>query len=72
MSALDDVKSYMEFWGWTNGGNPGSVKNDSRGNVIATHGDKIWSSDVENACATLNRIADRACFGLLNDTLRST
>lgn len=60
MTALDDVKEYMEFWGWTNGGNPGSVKKDSRGQVIAIHGDKNWAADVENACATLKRISERA------------
>jgi len=60
MTVLDDVKGYMEFWGWTNGGNPGSVKKDSRGRVIAIHGDPNWAADVENACATLKRIYDTA------------
>lgn len=60
MSALDDVKGYMEFWGWTDGGNPGSVKKDEHGNVIARHGDRHWVADVDNACNTLKRIADRA------------
>lgn len=60
MSALDDVKGYMEFWGWTNGGSPGSVKRDSRDQIIARHGDAIWAADVENACNTIKRIADRA------------
>lgn len=59
MSALDDVKSYMEFWGWKNGGNPGSVKLDVDGKVIATHGDAIWIADVQSACSTLDRIHKR-------------
>ncbi len=60
MGALDDVKSYMEFWGWSNGGEPGSVKRDADGQVIARHGGAQWIADVERACATLERLASRA------------
>jgi hypothetical protein len=60
MSALDDVKSYMEFWGWKNGGNPGSVKIGEDGRVCGTHGDATWIADVEAACATLQRLQDLA------------
>jgi len=59
MGSLDEVKSYMEFWGWKNGGNPGSVKMED-GRVVATHGDATWIADVESACATLKRLHDRA------------
>lgn len=60
MSVLDNVKSYMEFWGWENGGNPGSVKIDAAGKVIALHGDATWIADVEKACATLDRLHQAA------------
>lgn len=60
MSTLDDVKSYMEFWGWKNGGNPGSVKLDADDKVIAIHGGATWISDVEEACQILKWIAHRA------------
>ena len=58
MSALDDVKSYMDFWGWTDGGNPGSVKYDAERRVIARYGGSQWIADVERACETLKRLAD--------------
>ena len=45
MGSLDEVKSYMEFWGWKNGGNLGSVKMED-GRVVATHGDATWIADV--------------------------
>lgn len=59
MSALDEVKSYMEWYGWKNGGNPGSVKM-VEGKVVATHGDATWIEDVDKACQTLQRLHDRA------------
>lgn len=60
MDTLREVKSYMEFWGWTNGGNPGSVKHGVDGKIIACHGDMTWIEDVQKACDTIKRIADRA------------
>ena len=63
MSTLRDVKSYMEFWGWTSGGAPGSVKQDAGGGVIARHGDAAWIEDVQKACDTLDRIAKLAANG---------
>lgn len=60
MNALADVKSYMNFWGWTNHGGPGGVKHDVEGRVIARHGDATWIKDVDEACATLDRIHKRA------------
>lgn len=59
MNALNDVKGYMEFWGWSDGGGPGSVKRDDGGRMIAKHGDAQWQTDVEMACATLMRLQDR-------------
>jgi len=56
MSALADVKSYMEFWGWTNGGAPGSVKHDDEQRIVARYGDTNWIADVDKACATLGRL----------------
>ena len=63
MSTLRDVKSYMEFWGWTSGGAPGSVKQDAGGGIIARHGDAVWIEDVQKACDTLDRIAKLAANG---------
>lgn len=60
MDTLREVKSYMDFWGWTNGGNPGAVKHDLEGHVIASHGDLIWVQDVEKACDTIKRLAELA------------
>lgn len=57
---LREVKSYMEFWGWTNGGGPGAMKFDVDNKIIAHHGDATWIADVENACNTISRLADRA------------
>jgi hypothetical protein len=59
MNALNDVKSYMEFWGWTNGGNPGSIKHDVEKKIVAYYGDATWIDDVQRACDTLKRLADR-------------
>lgn len=55
---LREVKSYMEFWGWTNGGGPGAVKFGVMNKIIAHHGDAVWIKDVEEACAVINRLAD--------------
>ena len=60
MDTLREVKSYMNFWGWTDQGNPGSVKKDVDGKVIAHHGDATWISDVDRACDIIKRLADRA------------
>jgi hypothetical protein len=52
---LRDVKSWMAFYGWTDGGSPGAVKRDADGKEIARHGDAIWIADVEEACAAIER-----------------
>lgn len=57
---LRDVKSYMEFWGWTNGGGPGSVKLGLLNKILAHHGDAVWIEDVDKATKTIARLADRA------------
>lgn len=59
LTALDDVKGYMEFWGWSAGGAPGSVKQDDDGRIIALYGDAQWVADVQRACDTLGRLHDR-------------
>lgn len=63
MNALREVKSYMEFWGWSDGGGPGSVKYGLKGEVLATHGDANWVRDVDSACNTIQRIAERVAPG---------
>lgn len=57
MTALDEIKKWMEFYGWKNGGNPGSVKMDANDKVCAIHGDATWIKDVEEACAAAERVA---------------
>jgi hypothetical protein len=57
-TTLDEVRSYMSFWGWSDGGNPGSTKRDAANNVIARHGDDTWMADVELACVTLMRLVN--------------
>ena len=59
MNALADVKGYMEFWGWTDGGGPGAVKLTTDGDIVARHGDAIWIANVEEACVILDRIHKR-------------
>lgn len=51
MARLSQVKSWMQFWGWTNGGGPGSVKHDANGEVVARHGDGNWNYDINKAIA---------------------
>jgi hypothetical protein len=60
MYTLREVKSYMEFWGWTNGGGPNAVKLDEDRRIIAYHGDETWSKDVEEACKVIQRLAEIA------------
>lgn len=49
MSILSEVKSWMRFWGWTEQGGPGAVKQDIAGRAIARHGDQTWNADVDLA-----------------------
>ena len=59
MSTLAEVKSWMQFYGWRDGGGPGSVKLAYGGSVVAKHGDAQWVKDVEEACAAIEREAAR-------------
>lgn len=54
---LDEIKRWMTFIGWTDGGNPGSVKKDAHGMTIAAHGDATWIEDVQDCCARAERAA---------------
>lgn len=55
MTALDDVKKWMWFIGWTDGGAPGAVKHDADGTVVARAGDITWVTDIEECCAKSER-----------------
>lgn len=46
---LDAVMRWMTYFGWTDGGAPGSVKRDVDGKVIGRHNDYIWDQDVADA-----------------------
>lgn len=48
MSRLDEVKSWMKWWGWgyTDGA---MLKRDVNGNVIARRGDAAWEADIDKA-----------------------
>jgi hypothetical protein len=59
MDTLKEVKSWMNWWGWTDGGAPGSVKKDADGKVVAHHGDATWIDDVQEACDASQRQAAR-------------
>ncbi len=50
---LREVRSWMTFLGWEDGGNPGSVKKSGDGQVVATHGDATWIRDCD---ATVDRL----------------
>ena len=41
-TTLDEVRSFMSYLGWSDGGNPGSVKRDAGGNLIAHYHDDAW------------------------------
>jgi len=60
MSILDDVKKWMNFFGWTDGGQPGSVKKNDVGKIIAHHGDATWIEDVQDAIDRKERANARA------------
>lgn len=55
MQALDDVKSWMTFFGWRDGGGPGSIKQDADGRAIARHGDATWIEDVQTCIEKAER-----------------
>lgn len=55
---LKEVQSWMEFYGWENGGRPGSAKRDAKGRQIASHGDETWNGDVSDAIVTIDRLAN--------------
>ena len=57
--SLDLVKCYMSYWGWSAGGEPGSVKRDADNKVIARHGDSMWKDDIELTCIALTHLMDR-------------
>jgi hypothetical protein len=40
----------MSFLGWSDGGNPGSVKRDASDKVIAHYHDDASIDDIERAC----------------------
>lgn len=56
--SLAAVGDYMEFWGWSDGGKPGSSKTQG-GKIIARYGDSAWIADIEKATAALQSIAER-------------
>jgi hypothetical protein len=58
MASVEKVKSWMNFWGWSDGGNPGSVKKDAMGNVVARHGDATWLNDVNLSILRTERDAE--------------
>ena len=40
----------MSSLGWSDGGNPASVKRDASDKVIAHYHDDVWIDDIERAC----------------------
>lgn len=58
MSRLDEVKSWMRWYGWseTNGA---MLKRDRDGNVIAHRGDAVWEADIDVATAIEERLANK-------------
>jgi hypothetical protein len=59
IKSLDLVKSYMSCCGWSDGGNPGSVKRDINDGIVARRGDSTWIADVEAACVALMRVVSK-------------
>lgn len=55
MDTLAEIKRWMNFYGWTDGGSPHSVKLDAKGEKIAKHGDAVWIEDVEEATRAVER-----------------
>ena len=60
MKALDDLKNQMSSLGWEKGGDPGSAKLDSDGNVVACYGGATWINDVHDCLDRIERAAVRA------------
>lgn len=57
---LRDVKSWMTFLGWSNGGNPGSTKLSGGGKIVAVHGDATWIRDCDVAIDHIGKERDAA------------
>ena len=76
MKVLDEVQSWMNFMGWSDGGNPGSVKRGDTSQIIARHGDSVWIADVQEAIEKTERAAavaelERRIFSKLPEELRT-
>jgi hypothetical protein len=79
MGTLDEVKKWMTFFGWTDGGAPGSVKRDAGGRQVTAHGTSEWIKDMEDACERVERTAilaeierrDRAALSASDKTKES-
>jgi hypothetical protein len=59
VNTIQKVWRWMSFLGWSEEGRPGSRKTDGAGKIVAHHGDITWVSDVEDACARIERQAIR-------------
>jgi hypothetical protein len=57
MARLDEVKTWMLFWGWswTDGT---MLKRDGNGTVIAHRGDMIWEQDLDKAIDLETKLRD--------------
>lgn len=60
MDTLKEIRSWMNFMGWSDGGNPGSFKRNADGSIVARHGDTTWINDVQDACDRTEREAAKA------------
>lgn len=58
MARLDEVKSWMRWWGWseTDGA---MLKRDFHGVVIAHRGDAVWEADIDKAIALEDKFAEQ-------------
>jgi hypothetical protein len=52
---IREVKSWMRFFGWEQGGTPGDVKRSSDGLLLARAGDGTWVRDIEDALDRIER-----------------
>lgn len=53
--AIEEIKSWMRFLGWSKDGGPGAEKIDADGKRVGQHGDAVWIKDVDHATAMIEQ-----------------
>lgn len=59
MASVEAVKTWMAFFGWSNGGAPGAIKTVYGRSIVAYYGDDTWKSDVQEAVKLEDQARER-------------